>query len=52
MTVAVQVEAVLEVGDFVVSARRPQHFDGALLFRYGVVKLPGLGMGGGKGIVA
>ncbi len=50
MALAVEVVTHLEVGDLVVSARRPQHLDGAFLLGNGVVKLPGLGIGGGKGV--
>ena len=50
LTIAVEVEAGLVVSDLVVSACRPQHFHGAFLLGDGVVKLPGLCIGGGEGV--
>ena len=41
LAVPVEVEAGLKIGDLVVSARRPQHLDGSLLFGHGVVEPTG-----------
>ena len=50
LSVLVEVEPGLIVSNFVVSARRQQHLDGSLLLGGGVVKLPDLGIGCGKGV--
>ncbi|MCH8112396.1 MAG: hypothetical protein IH905_10675 [Proteobacteria bacterium] len=40
LAATVEVEAGLKVGDLVVSRRRPQYLDGAILLGDGVVELP------------
>ena len=47
---AVEVKAGLEVSDLVVSAHRPQHLDGSLLFGDGVSEMPGFCIGWTAGI--